>query len=105
MLDFLPAPLKGTLAALLILCNTLVLFPVLLVFALLKLVLPITSVRKGCTVVLSNIAWVWIGFNNLLVDLLHKVTWDVRGVENLSRQHGYFDVSYTHLQLPTTRES
>ena len=47
MLDFLPAPLKGTLAALLILCNTLVLFPVLLVFALLKLVLPITSVRKG----------------------------------------------------------
>ncbi|MGB1478340.1 MAG: acetyltransferase, partial [Marinobacter salsuginis] len=90
MLDFLPAPLKGTLAALLILFNTLVLFPVLLVFALLKLVLPITSVRKGCTVVLNTIAWVWIGFNNLLMDLLHKVDWDVRGIKDLSREHWYF---------------
>ena len=90
MLDFLPAPLKGTLAALLILCNTLVLIPFLLAFALLKLVLPITIVRKGCTVILNNIAWVWIGFNNLLMKLLHKVEWDVRGVENLSREHWYF---------------
>lgn len=90
MLDFLPAPLKGTLAALLILCNTLVLIPFLLVVALLKLILPITAVRKGCTVVLNTIAWVWIGFNNLLMDLLHKVEWDVRGVENLSRKHWYF---------------
>ena len=90
MLDFLPAPLKGTLAALLILCNTLVLIPFLLAVALLKLVLPITAVRKGCTVILNTIAWVWIGFNNLLMDLLHKVDWDVRGVENLSRKHWYF---------------
>ena len=90
MLDFLPAPLKGTLAALLILCNTLVLIPFLLAVALLKLVLPITAVRKGCTVILNTIAWVWIGFNNLLMDFLHKVTWDVRGVENLSREHWYF---------------
>src|SRR6056297_1274620 len=90
MLYFLPAPLKGTLAALAILCNTLVLFPVLLVFALFKLALPITPVRKGCTVILNNIAWVWIGFNNLLMDVLHKVDWDVRGVENLSREHWYF---------------
>ena len=90
MLDFLPAPLKGTLAALLILCNTLVLIPFLLAVALLKLVLPITAVRKGCTVILNTIAWVWIGFNNLLMELLHKVDWDVRGVENLSRKHWYF---------------
>lgn len=90
MLDFLPAPLKGTLAALLILCNTLILFPVLLVFAIVKLALPFTSVRKACTVILNNIAWVWIGFNNLLMDLLHRVAWDVRGADNLSRQHWYF---------------
>ncbi|MBU2954495.1 acyltransferase [Marinobacter sp. F3R08] len=90
MLNFLPAPLKGTLAALLILCNTLVLFPALLVFALLKLVLPITAIRKGCTVVLNTIAWIWIGFNNVLMKLLHRVTWDVRGVENLSRTNWYF---------------
>lgn len=90
MLHFLPAPLRGTLAALAIVCNTLVLFPVLLVFALLKLVLPIPAVRKGCTVILNRIAWLWIGFNNLLVDVLHKVTWDVRGAEHLSPEHWYF---------------
>lgn len=90
MLDFLPAPLKGTLAALSILLNTLILFPFLLLFALIKLIIPVTPVRKACTVVLNNIAWVWIGFNNLLMDVLHKVEWDVRGVENLSREHWYF---------------
>ncbi|KMQ75641.1 acyltransferase [Marinobacter subterrani] len=90
MLDLLPAPLKGTLAALLILCNTFILFPVLLVFALLKLVLPLEAVRKGCTVILNTIAWLWIGFNNLLMDLLHRVAWEVRGAENLSREHWYF---------------
>lgn len=90
MLDFLPAPLKGTLAALMILLNTLVLFPILLLFALLKLLFPVTAIRKGCTVVLNGIAKTWIGFNNLLMDLLHKVEWDVRGIETLSQKHWYF---------------
>lgn len=90
MLDFLPSPLKGILAALSILLNTLILFPFLLLFALFKLIIPVTPVRKACTVVLNNIAWVWIGFNNLLMDVLHRVEWDVRGVANLSREHWYF---------------
>ncbi|GAA0841595.1 acyltransferase [Marinobacter szutsaonensis] len=90
MLDFLPAPLMGTLAALSILLNTLILIPFLLLFTLIKLIIPVTPVRKACTVVLNNIAWVWIGFNNLLMDILHKVEWDVRGVEDLSREHWYF---------------
>lgn len=90
MLHFLPAPLKGTLAAALILLNTLILFPVLLVFAIIKLILPVPFVRKGCTVILNRIAWIWIGFNNLLMDGLHRVEWDVRGVEDLDRKHWYF---------------
>lgn len=90
MLHFLPAPLKGTLAALLILCNTVILFPVLLVFAVGKLVLPVAPVRKACTVVLNRIAWIWIGFNNVLMDTLHQVEWDVRGVDELSPKHWYF---------------
>ncbi|SHK36062.1 1-acyl-sn-glycerol-3-phosphate acyltransferase [Marinobacter antarcticus] len=90
MLDFLPAPLKGTLAALFMLLNTLVLFPFLMLFALLKLVLPVIAIRKGCTVLLNNIARVWIGVNNLVMDSLHKLDWDVRGAANLSREHWYF---------------
>ncbi|MGO1461295.1 MAG: acyltransferase [Marinobacter sp.] len=90
MLHFLPAPLKGTLAALFSLCNTLVLFPFLILFALLKLVLPFTPIRKGCTVVLNTIARAWIGINNLVMDFLHRIDWDVRGADNLSREHWYF---------------
>jgi len=90
MLYFLPAPLKGTLAALSVLVNTLVLFPFLMLFALLKLVLPIIAIRKGCTVVLNNIARLWIGVNNLVMDVLLQVEWDVRGAEHLSREHWYF---------------
>lgn len=90
MLDFLPAPLKGTLAALLILLNTLILFPFIILFALIKLLLPTTSIRKGCTVVLNSIAQLWIGVNNLVISTLNKIYWDVRGAETLSPEHWYF---------------
>ncbi|HTN32643.1 MAG TPA: acyltransferase [Marinobacter sp.] len=90
MLYFLPAPLKGTLAVLLILLNTLVLFPVLMVFAIIKLIIPIRPIQKGCTVALNRIAWIWIGFNNLLINILHKIEWDIRGVEGLDKKQWYF---------------
>ena len=90
MLNFLPAPLKGVLVVLLILLNTIVFLPFLLLFAIIKLVIPITAVRKACTVIVNGIAWYWIGFNNTLVKLFHKVEWDVRGAQELSRKHWYF---------------
>ena len=90
MLDFLPAPLKGALVVLLILLNTIVFLPFLLLFAIIKLVVPVRPVRKGCTLVVNGIAWYWIGFNNTLMNLFHKVEWDVRGVQTLSRKHWYF---------------
>ncbi|MDL0432028.1 acyltransferase [Marinobacter sp. TBZ242] len=90
MLSLLPAPVKGVLAILLVLLNTLWLFPILMVFAIIKLVIPLAPVRKGCTIVLNRIAWFWIGFNNVLADVLHTIEWDVRGAEGLSREHWYF---------------
>ncbi|MBN8238627.1 acyltransferase [Marinobacter nauticus] len=90
MLDFLPAPLKGILAVLLILTNTLLFLPLLLLVALAKLIVPVLPFRKACTIVLNAIAWYWIGFNNTLMNLLHRVEWDVRGAEELSKEHWYF---------------
>lgn len=81
MSRFLPAPVKGVLAVLCIVLNTLWLFPILMVFAVIKLLIPTPSVRKGCTIVLNRIAWFWIGFNNVLADVLHNIEWDVRGAE------------------------
>lgn len=90
MLDFLPAPLKGILAVLLILTNTLLFLPLLLLVALAKFIVPVLPFRKACTIVLNAIAWYWIGFNNTLMNLLHRVEWDVRGAEELSKEHWYF---------------
>lgn len=90
MLTFLPAPVKGALAAVLILLNTLWLFPILMAFAVLKLIIPLAGVRRFCTLVLNRIAYIWIGFNNCLLDLLHSIRWDVRGAEGLDRKHWYF---------------
>lgn len=86
----MPGPLKGALAIILVVLNTLWLFPILLLFAVLKLLLPVRSVRTACTRILNRIAWLWIGFNNVLFDLLHQVKWDVRGAENLGRNQWYF---------------
>lgn len=90
MLNFLPAPLRGILAVTLILLNTLLLFPVLMVFALVKLIVPIDGFRRLCTIALNFIAFIWIGFNNRVNDLLHKVEWDIRGVEELRSDQWYF---------------
>ena len=90
MLTKFPAPLKGSLAVILVLLNTLILFPVLLLFAFLKLLVPLGPVRKGCTLALNRIAWLWIGFNNWLTDLLHRIEWDVRGAQDLDLRHWYF---------------
>ncbi|MBJ6137301.1 acyltransferase [Marinobacter litoralis] len=90
MLNFLPAPLKGVLVLLLIVLNTVIFLPFLLLFAIIKLVLPIILIRKGCTIVINGIAWYWIGFNNTLMRIFHKVEWDVRGAQTLSKDHWYF---------------
>ncbi|WP_323753972.1 acyltransferase [Marinobacter sp.] len=90
MLNFLPAPLKGVLVLLLIVLNTVIFLPFLLLFAIIKLVLPVIVIRKSCTIVINGIAWYWIGFNNTLMRIFHKVEWDIRGAQTLSKEHWYF---------------
>ena len=60
MLNSLPAPLLGVLAFALLLLNILFWVPILLVFALVKLVLPFQRVRLALDPVLIDIAENWI---------------------------------------------
>lgn len=84
-----PGPLKGVVAVLGILTQTLILFPFLLILAFLKLLIPITSFRTLCTTLLDGIARFWIGFNNKLSDSLHNIEWQVEGADKLSRSEWY----------------
>lgn len=89
MLKSLPATLKGCLAVTLIILVTLTLLPILLLFAFIKLLVPVTVIRKYCTVIVNWIAYIWLGFNNLLADTLHHIEWQIEGHESLSRSNWY----------------
>ena len=79
----LPAPLRGLTAASLLVLNTLFWVPILLLFALLKLLLPGKSMRLWVDPVLLRIAEAWIAGNSGWMRLTQATVWDVQGLEGL----------------------
>jgi hypothetical protein len=60
MLNFLPGPLLGLVAFLLLLLNILFWVPLLLAFAIVRLILPFKAVRLAIDPLLLRIAEAWI---------------------------------------------
>ncbi|MDK9701986.1 MAG: acyltransferase [Sulfuritalea sp.] len=95
MLNFLPAPLLGLVAFLLLLLNIMVWVPLLLAFAIVRLVLPFKSVRLVIDPVLVRIAEAWIAGNSGWMVLTQAMDWDVQGVAGLDRG-GWYLVNSNH---------
>ncbi|MBL8395509.1 MAG: acyltransferase [Candidatus Accumulibacter sp.] len=95
MLNFLPAPLIGLVAFLLLALNSLFWVPVLLLLALLKLVLPLHSVHLRLDPLLVRIAEAWIACNSGWMALTQRAQWDVQGVAGLDRR-GWYLVNCNH---------
>lgn len=95
MLHFLPAPVLGAIASLLLTLNILFWVPLLLFFAVLKLLLPFRAVRLAIDPVLLFISESWIGWNSGWMALTQRTEWDVQGLEGLSRDSWYM-VSSNH---------
>jgi 1-acyl-sn-glycerol-3-phosphate acyltransferase len=89
MLHFLPAPVIGLVAALLLVLNTLVWVPILLAFSLVRLLLPFEPVRRALAPVLAGIAESWIACNSGWMALTQRTSWDVDGLDGLERRHWY----------------
>ncbi|GAB4217462.1 MAG: acyltransferase [Rhodoferax sp.] len=83
MLSFLPGPIKGLIAALLLTLNTLFWVPVLLAVALVKLLLPLRAVRLRLDPLALRIAEAWISGNSAWMRLTQQLDWAVSGFENL----------------------
>lgn len=81
--------LKGSLALLLLVLNTLLWAPLLLVVALVKLVLPLPAVRRRVDPWLNRIATAWIGGNGAWMRLTQRPQWDVQGADGLQRDEWY----------------
>lgn len=92
MLHFLPAPLIGILASLLMLLNILLWVPILLVVSIIKLLLPFKAVRLLIDPLLLSIAEAWIAGNSFWMRLTQKLDWDVRGLQALSPRQWYLVV-------------
>jgi len=98
--------LTGLLTTILLLLNTLVLICPLLVFALLKLVLP----GRGRDYASWAVMWVaetWSEIDKAIFALCIPTKWDIRGVENLRKDTSYLAVSnhQTWVDIPALIES
>ena len=89
MLAFLPASIRGALAFLLFVLNTMFWCTPLYLVLLLKLAIPRPGWREFHSRLLVRIAEAWIGGNNAIIDLTHSIEWDVQGLENLRRDEWY----------------
>ena len=90
MLSFLPHSVRGVISVSLIVLMTALIFPFMLILAILKLIVPVEAIRKWLTVLIIGLANTWIEFNNFLLELMHKIQWDIQGGENLKNQDWYF---------------
>ncbi|BAN52212.1 MULTISPECIES: acyltransferase [Pseudomonas] len=98
--------LTGILTTTLLLLNTVVLICPLLVFALLKLVLP----GRGRDYASWAVMWVaetWSEIDKAIFALCIPTEWDIRGVENLRKDTSYLAVSnhQTWVDIPALIES
>ena len=89
MLNFLPPLARGLIAAALLMFNTLFCVPVLLFFALLKLLIPLRSARLLIDPILLRIAEAWIAGNSGWMRLTQRTRWDVQGIEGLNDRSWY----------------
>ena len=95
MLNFLPGPLLGLVAFLLLFLNILLWVPLLLAFAIVRLILPLRAVRLAIDPVLVAIAEAWISCNSGWMILTQRMDWDVQGVADLDKI-GWYLVNSNH---------
>jgi 1-acyl-sn-glycerol-3-phosphate acyltransferase len=86
---------KGVFAAIVLAINCVVGVTAMLPFALAKLALPITAVRRVADRALNGIATGWIAVNNGWMRAVGNTVWDVRGDAGLD-PHGWYVLASNH---------
>ncbi|MBV4460283.1 acyltransferase [Pseudomonas sp. COR58] len=92
MLAFLPAPLRGVIAALLLALNTILLCSFLFVVALFK-VLPFAFTQRLTRWLMSHTHEAWVSLNKGWMNLVCRTRWRVSGLQGLDYRHSYLITS------------
>lgn len=73
--------------------NTVICFLPIMVFAILKFLIPIRYVRNLLTRWIMSVGEAWIGCNSFIFSLANSTRWEFRGLEGLSRDHWYLVIA------------
>jgi len=95
MLNFLPSPIVGLIAGCLLLLNIVIWCSLLLIFALIKIIIPIERIRLWFNPLLTKIAEAWIMGNSAWMTLTQSTQWDVQGLDQLEYK-GWYLVNANH---------
>lgn len=95
MLSFLPWPLRGLIAALLLTVNTLLCATPIFVLALIKLLIPLPALRPPLDRALNACASAWIRSNDIWLRLVQRERWDLQTPAELD-PNGWYLVNCNH---------
>ncbi|MEW6983855.1 acyltransferase [Colwelliaceae bacterium 6471] len=93
MLSFLPHPLIGLLSFMLYALNTLFWLIPIIIFSLLKAIIPFNITRKILSHLLDNMASNWVAVNTFNQQLFTQVKFHVTGLEKLTMDDWYLVLS------------
>ncbi|MAL97786.1 MAG: acyltransferase [Alteromonadaceae bacterium] len=93
MTRFIPAPLRGVIAAVLLAVNTVFWCALLYIPALLKLIIPWKPWRVFCTQIMIVISECWVACNNIWIGLTPDRQWIIKGAADLERRSWYLVIS------------
>lgn len=94
MLQFLPAPLIGSISILLHVVNTVIGFIILIPIAVGKILIPLRQVRNVTTKMAIFVADTWLFLNNVIVAFTKDITWDIEFTgDDLKDQSWYLIIS------------
>jgi 1-acyl-sn-glycerol-3-phosphate acyltransferase len=94
MLSFLPAPVRGVIAGLLLLLNIMIIALCIVLFGLIAYIVPLKSVKNGIAYVQNDfLTPVWTDINYLIFKLFTRMRIIVHGNGSLKRNHWYFVIA------------
>jgi 1-acyl-sn-glycerol-3-phosphate acyltransferase len=85
--------LRGVVSLTIIVANTLFWLVPIFLAALVKLAVPLPTVRRWCNRVLDGSANHWIGVNNLVAFVFCNIRWRVSGIDQLRRNDWYLVIA------------
>ncbi len=89
----LPGQMRGAIVFMLVVINTLFwMFP-LFAIGILKILIPVSAVRKMLSAGVTFVCQTWNVWNDKIFDFMIPVRWDIRGVENLDKNGSYLVLS------------